>query len=85
MAVVIKIELWPHGDQAQARPLGGLIIDNDGTGDAVFSNYNVTAMHAGMYFGKRKEPFKTGKVLNFRRSLSPYRLLCRALHAIHET
>lgn len=83
--VVVKIELWPHGEESQKRDLGCLVISNDGTGDEKVSNYDVTASHAGIFFGKRKEPFKRGKVVGFMRNLSPYRLVSRALKAIGET
>jgi hypothetical protein len=83
--IVIKIEMWPHGDREQAYPLGGLIITNDGTGDQTTGNYRVEATHSGAYFGKRPEPYKTGHVKGFRRSLSVYRLVCRCLQAIRET
>ncbi|HWB13318.1 MAG TPA: hypothetical protein VG826_29100 [Pirellulales bacterium] len=82
--VVVKIELWPHGDEEQKRPLGVLTIANDGSGDARVGHYDVTASHAGAYFGRRREPYRTGKVRGFPRQLSPYRLVCRALKAIGE-
>lgn len=83
--VVVKLEVWPHGDQSKAYPLGEIQIANDGTGNEVAGNYEVLAKHAGMYYGKRPEPFKRGRVTGFHRKLSPYRLLCRALQAICET
>ena len=85
MAVVVKIELWPGGDEKKAIPLGGLTICNDGTGTSKVGNYDVEASHAGKYFGKRREPYKRGHVSGFGRHLSPYRLLFRALKAIRET
>ncbi len=82
--IVVKMELWPGGDKSKARPLGVIMIANDGTGDAESGDYLVEASHAGKYFGKRKEPYKSGKVKGFLRGLSPYRLLYRALKAINE-
>ena len=83
--VVVKIELWPGGDKRRRRPLGVLYITNDGSSEsAAVGNYKVTASHAGKFFGK-KGVFKQGRVLGFARTLSPYRLVCRALRAINET
>lgn len=82
--IVVKIELWPSGDPTAIKPLGVITITNDGTGDKATGNYDVAATHAGVFFGKRADPYKTGKVRGFSRRLSPYRLLCRALKAIGE-
>jgi len=82
--VVVKIEMWPHGDESKAYPLGKIEIANDGTGDAQSGNYDVTAFHAGIFYGKRREPYKTGRVVGFLRRLSPYALLAKALKAIGE-
>jgi hypothetical protein len=82
--IVVKVELWPFGDEDKARLLGVLMIANDGTGDNKKASYEVQASHAGKYFGKRKEPYKTGRVEGFLRSLSPYRLIFRALKALGE-
>lgn len=83
--IVVRIELWPHGDESSSKPLGVLVISNDGTGNQQLGNYSVTASHAGDFYGKRKEPFKQGVVTGFLRHLSPYRLIYRALKAIGET
>lgn len=83
--IVVKIELWPGGDKEKARPLGVVTLFNDGTGDRATGNYNVIASHAGKFFGKKKEPYKKGRVVGFLRNLSPYRLLFRALKALGET
>ena len=82
--IVVTMELHPHGDKTKARPLGVIMIANDCTGDESLGNYEVTASHAGHFFGKRKEPYKTGKVKGFPRKWSPYKLLARALKAIGE-
>lgn len=82
--VVVKIELWPKGDEKKARPLGTIIIANNATGDAQHGNYDVSASHAGIYYGKRKEPYKTAKVTGFPRKWSPYKLVAWALKALRE-
>jgi len=78
--IVVKIELWPLGDQSKARTLGIANIANDGTGDPSNGNYKVALSHAGKFFGK-PGVYKSGEVKNFNRSLSPYHLLMRALQA----
>lgn len=82
--IVVKIELWPKGDEKRARPLGVIMIHNDGSGDAKTGNYKATLSHAGWFFGKRREPFKQCRVRGFLRTLSPYRLLSRILRAAGE-
>jgi hypothetical protein len=78
--VVVKIELWPHGKKEEARDLGVLMISNDGTGTAGVCSYDVSIGHGGKYWGK-PGAWKRGKVHGFRRQLSPYHLLARALDA----
>lgn len=78
--IVVKIELWPLGNQAKARTLGVVNIANDGTGDLEKGNYKVALSHAGKYFGK-PGAYKSGEVKGFKRALSPYHLLLRALQA----
>lgn len=82
--IVVRMELWPGGDQTKARPLGVITIVNDGTGTVEEGNYDVAASHAGKFFGKRREPYKEGRVLGFIRGWSPYKLLYRALKALGE-
>lgn len=78
--VVVTIELWPSGREEKSRGLAVLTITNDGTGDAEYGNYRYELSHAGKYFGgKRKEPYKQGRVKRFKRTLSPYRLVQRCL------
>lgn len=78
--VVVRIELWPDGDHNKARPLGTVIISNDGTGTPSIGNYDVVLTHGGKYVA-RKGAWRSGKVLHFRRLLSPYHLVLRALAA----
>jgi len=78
--VVVKIELHPGGDPEKARPLGLVVISNDGTGSDEQGNYDVALAHSGKYYGK-KGVYKRGKVRGFRRALSPYHLIKMALEA----
>jgi len=81
--VVCKIEIWPHGDQSKARPLGQVVIINDGEGTPERGNYDVALSHGGIFYG-RKGAWKTGRVLQHLRKLSPYHLLLSALKACLE-
>lgn len=78
--VVVKLELWPGGDESRKRKLGELRIANDGTGTAENGNYNVELKHSGRYVNKPGN-WRTGRVLGFTRDLSPYHLLVMALNA----
>lgn len=81
--LVIHVEIWPQGDGNLRRKIGQINIANDGSGTSETGNYTVAASHAGEHFGK-PGPYKTGQVKGFRRALSPYRLIYRALKAIGE-
>ncbi len=35
----IVIEIWPYGDSASKREIGGFQLANDGTGDRIVGNY----------------------------------------------
>lgn len=76
--VVVKIELWPKGDESKATPIAIARITNDGTGTAELGNYAVSLSHAGKFFG-RPGAWKTGRVLRFNRTWSPYHLVYYAL------
>lgn len=78
--VIVKIELWPHGDESRATPLGTIKITNDGTGNEAFGNYDVSLSHSGRYV-TRPGTWKRGKVLRHFRGLSPYHLVVKALNA----
>lgn len=82
--VVVRIEIWPRGNQERAYKFGEVRIINDGTGDLETGNYKVEASHSGKFVNK-PGIFKQGVVKGFNRSLSVYRLLFRALAAIRET
>jgi hypothetical protein len=61
--LVLRLELWPHGDPTKAQTLGILHVINDGTGDVKKGNYNIRA------WGKRLngKPWKTGHINNWPR------------------
>lgn len=71
----VTLELDVHGKGEKKRMLAVIVIANDGTGTAKFGNYEYALSHSGAYLGKRKEPFKKGRIEGFKRTLSPYKLL----------
>ena len=74
--LVIKMELWPFGDESAAKEIARCTIGNDGTGDEDTGNYEVA-----LFNGKRK--WKKGRVENFpRQLLEGWDLLYRGLHNI---
>lgn len=77
--IVVKIELWPHGNPETVREIGRIVIANDGTGTRELGNYNVALAHAGIY---SDEPgaWKSGTVTGHKRSLSPYHLISKAIN-----
>ena len=61
--IVVKIEMWPHGDEAKSRPLGRIEIANDSSGDQRTGHYN-GKLHAEY----TDENGRKGRVTNFKRS-----------------
>lgn len=75
--LVIRIELWPHGDMARRKTIATGTIANTGTGTTTRGNYRVQLRDA---LGR---PWKRGIVEDFpRKRLLAWDLLARALHAI---
>lgn len=58
--LVIKVELWPLGDESEARELQRVLVINDGTGTAEHGNYLVRALRRG----SRTVVQRTGAVTN---------------------
>lgn len=78
--IVVKMELWPGGDQSRMKTLGTINIVNDGTGTWSRGNYDVFVMQRGK--GKGHKVWRRGKVTGHSRlSKSPYYLLLAALQA----
>lgn len=72
--LVIKMELWPFGDETKAQEIARCNIANDATGDEDTGNYNIA-----LFNGKRR--WKRGRVERFpRRLLEGWDLLYRGLH-----
>lgn len=70
--IVVKVELWPHGDASQARELERVSITNvDGT--PTLGEYNVQIADSGLSAHVGRWP---------RQRRSPLQLVCRALQAL---
>ena len=78
--VVVKIELWPSGDQIAAQEIARGYIINDNSGDHKYGNYEVELEHGGTNKGKPGY-YKKGSLKRHPRNLSPYHLVAKAFHA----
>lgn len=58
--LVVKIELWPHGDEDKKETLGTAYIANDATGDRFTGNYLYRLL------GKKKV-LSVGRIIGFKR------------------
>lgn len=79
--IVVRIEMWPHGDERLKREIGAAMITNQGTGTRDAGNYTVRLMKSAEY-ARSPGVWKRGEVEGFPRlRLGPWDLLYRALHA----
>lgn len=79
--IVIRIEMWPLGDESRKRELGVGHIINDGNGSVERGDYRVELLKSPEY-AKSPGIWKKGRVQNFPRlRLGPWDLLFRALAA----
>jgi hypothetical protein len=79
--IVVKIFLWPFGNEEREQQLGEVRIHNDCTGTKTTGNYGVKLMKS-MKYAKLPGIWKSGHVTGFPRLiLGPYDLLYRALVA----
>ncbi len=79
--VVVKIELWPHGDHRRKREIGRAVICNDGKGTEATGTYYAAVGHAGTHSGK-PGIWRSVAGVSYRRRLSPYHLVRNAMQAI---
>lgn len=79
--LVIKIELWPFGQESKKRELGRAHIINDSTGTLEIGNYKVILFKSEEYSKNNAgKVYKKGEVLSFNRlTESPWQLLKLAL------
>lgn len=74
--LVLKMELWPSGDETKAQLVAQANIANDGTGGDSVGNYNVV-----LFNGRRM--WKKGRVENFpRKKRIGWDLICCALYSM---
>lgn len=84
--LVVRIELWPKGDESKKMVLGIGTIANDGQlsfskddPKGELGNYNVV-LHKAEAYAAKPGIWKKGKILGFPRlTLGPWDLLFRAL------
>ncbi len=82
--LVIKIELWPFGQESKKQELGRAHIINDGTGTLDIGNYEVKLFKSEEYSKNNAgKIYKKGEVLGFKRLTgSPWQLLKLALENV---
>lgn len=79
--IVVKIELWPHGDETKKYDIGYAVIAlNAVSKDRKIGNYDVALSHSGTYFNK-DGIWKSGEVIGHNRGDSPYHLIAKALES----
>lgn len=85
--LVVKLEMWPNGDEAQAREIGRTYIYNDG-GSTEIGDYGVRVCHEGQFSFEpwtvhlSKAFARSARVLSYPRlSLDVWRLVLRSLAA----
>jgi hypothetical protein len=72
--LVIKIELWPFGDETQKRMIAEGYIINNGSGNTELGNYDAK------FWSERHPTEKNGKVKSFpRQTQGVWKLLWMAL------
>lgn len=75
--LMIRVELWPHGEHQLARTLATLRIWNDGTGTADVGNYKFNCHIAPSSWGP--EEMREGAVTKHDRKLSVWTLIGKAI------
>ena len=78
--LVVKIELWPGGDEKRCREIGRMrIINQGGTASAERGDYSIHLMRKGTTDTMQR----TGEVLDYPRLSYPvWKLVRRALEAL---
>lgn len=65
--MVIRIELWPRGDEARKREIGRAHITNvGGSADAAIGHYDVE-LFKSLEYAKSEGIWREGRVMNFPR------------------
>lgn len=78
--IVIKVEIWPFGDEKKGREIGRLHIVNDGTQTGTdIGDYDVFAGHPETH---RDDAFEQARVEGHQRAKGIWPLLKRAVNAL---
>ena len=75
--IVVKIELWPKGDESRKQDLGVAQITNDQTGTEELGNYMFLLLKSPKY-ARRPGIWRQGRVIGFprlSRAAGPWDLL----------
>lgn len=76
--LVVKVELWPLGNEGNKKNLGTMYIVNSGNGTKSLGHYEIMLSK----WGRPEEPYRVGTVTGFDRLKgSPWDLLRRAINA----
>lgn len=81
--IVVKLELWPGGDESRAQDLGKAIIGNE-SNLADISDYSVYLLTGAKYSRNPGTIWRTGEVKGFPRTsyqVGPWELLFLALES----
>src|SRR5687768_13951186 len=73
--IVVKVELWPGGNESRSRSLGTAFIVNNGTGTAKLGNYDVALMK----MRDATQVYRLGRLTGWVRRKSPWNLLMLAI------
>jgi hypothetical protein len=77
--LVVKLEVWKHGNPSDVEQIGDVRIINEGTGTPERGNYRFEVKYSGAYWGKPGS-WKAGRVAGYdRKGVSPYHLVLAVL------
>lgn len=69
--IVVKMEMWPGGDEVRARPIATAVIFNDATGNSVIGNYQYVIGRKGKYDPRSllsgRHVLRQGRITGFNR------------------
>lgn len=86
--IVVKVELWPFGDEDAKRVLGTTIIVNDGTGTKEKGNYDTVLADGPIHphdLFEMREQYRHERIEDWPRSESFWNLVADALWELTTT
>lgn len=75
--IVVKVEIWPFGEESEAKEIGRMKIANDGTGSLGLGNYFFT-------INPQTDNEVRGEVRNHQRQRGVWVLLQKCLSSVKE-